>query len=143
MTTDTASLSSFKPSSATTSINPQTHNPKGGIKFDNDAIIELFQELRKPYISGITFSGGDPLFPSNRKLITRMSYMISKIFPDKNIWVYTGYKYEEVKDLEIMKYIDVLVDGRFIEELKDENYEWAGSTNQRVIRLRRIKQNES
>lgn len=116
--------------------NPQTHDPNGGISFDVNAKIEVYKELNKPYIQGITFSGGDPLYPANRKEVTKLCKDIKKMFPEKDIWCYTGYKYEQVKALEIMNYIDVLVDGEFVEELKDENYHWAGSTNQRVIRLK-------
>lgn len=120
--------------------NPETHDPKSGIKFDNDAIIEIFRELNKPHMQGITFSGGDPLHPQNRKLITRLSYMIKGIYGDtKDIWLYTGYVYEYIRDWEILKYVDVLVEAPFIESLKDENYEWAGSTNQRVMRLKELR----
>lgn len=115
--------------------NPQTHNLNSGIPFDVNAKIELYKELNKSHIQGITFSGGDPLHPANREEITNIARFIKEVWKDKDIWLYTGYTYEQVKDLEIMKYIDVLVDGKFVEELKDENYEWAGSTNQRVIKL--------
>lgn len=121
--------------------NPQTHNPKSGIKFDNKAIIEIIKELNKPHIKGITFSGGDPLYPENRRQITRLSQIIRGIYEDtKDIWLYTGYKYEEVQNLEIMQYIDVLIDGEFKEALADFNCEWRGSTNQRIIRLKEMRE---
>lgn len=117
--------------------NPQTHDINSGIKFDLKAISELFRALAKPYIKGITFSGGDPLHPNNRDEVSKICAVVKGTYGDKkDIWLYTGYTYEQVKDLEIMKYIDVLVDGEFVEELKDENAEWVGSTNQRVIRLK-------
>lgn len=116
--------------------NPITHNPKGGIPFDVNARIELYKELNKPYIQGVTFSGGDPLHPCNRDEITNIAKFIKGVWKDKDIWCYTGYTYEEVKDLEVLKYIDVLVDGEFVKELKDNNLEWVGSSNQRVIRLK-------
>lgn len=106
-----------------------------GIPFDVNAKLELYTELNKPYIQGVTMLGGEPLASYNREEVTKLCKDIKKMFPEKDIWLYTGYTYEQVKDLEIMKYIDVLVDGEFVEELKDENYPWAGSTNQRVIRL--------
>ena len=116
--------------------NPQTHNPASGIKFDNDALAEIIRGLNKPHIKGITFSGGDPLYPDNRSMITFLAKLIKNIYGNKkDIWLYTGYLYQEVKHLEVMNYVDVICDGKFVEELKDENYQWCGSTNQRVIRL--------
>ena len=116
--------------------NPQTWDQNGGIPFDADAKKELFEALDREYISGITFTGGDPLFPNNRETITQLAKEIREKFPDKTIWCYTGYLYEQVKDLEIMKYLDVLVDGPYVEELRSPNEPWVGSSNQKVIRLR-------
>lgn len=114
--------------------NPITHDPDGGIKFDLNARVELFRELAKPYISGVTFSGGDPLHPNNRDEIGNLCAIVKGVYDDKKtVWLYTGYLWEQVKDLELMKYVDVLCDGRFVEELKDVNAHWVGSTNQRVI----------
>lgn len=113
--------------------NPVTWDPYDGIKFDNHAEKEIYSYLSKSYTEGITFSGGDPLFPNNRSEILRLAKQIKNDFPHKNIWLYTGYEWEKVKDLEIMKYIDVLVDGRFMKELKDDTLHWKGSANQRVI----------
>ena len=61
-------------------------------------------------------------------------------FPDKTIWVYTGYQWEEVEDLPCMKYVDVLVDGKFVEKLKDLNLHWKGSSNQKVIDVKRTRE---
>lgn len=123
--------------------NPETHCLNSGIPFDDDAEVELFKELSKPHISGITFSGGDPLHPQNREEVTLLAKKVKNILPVKTVWLYTGYLFEEVKDLEIMNYIDILVDGPFILELRDENLEWIGSSNQRVIDIpSTIKQNE-
>lgn len=113
--------------------NPITWDPEGGLFFDEAAKEELFAELEKDYISGITFSGGDPLFPGNRQDITALLKEIREKFPDKNIWMYTGFSWEEVSALEAMQYVDVLVDGKFVEELKDNQLHWKGSYNQRII----------
>ena len=113
--------------------NPETHDPKGGIPFDDNAEHELFASLIQEHCDGLTLSGGDPLYPMNRHEITTLCEVYKKALPHKTIWLYTGYTYEQIKDLEVMKYVDVLVDGRYVEELNDENYPWAGSTNQRVI----------
>lgn len=101
--------------------------------FDEKVKQELFTELEIPYYEGVTLSGGDPLYPDNRAEITALAKELKERFPEKTIWLYTGFTYEEVKDLEVMQYVDVLVDGEYVEELADITYPWAGSTNQRVI----------
>ena len=113
--------------------NPVTWDPNGGITFDDEARQELFDCLEKDYISGITFSGGDPLFMGNRETITELSKEIRERFPDKTQWLYTGYLFEEIKDLPVLKTLDVLVDGRFDISRKDNMLHWCGSSNQRVI----------
>ena len=115
--------------------NPITWDINGGIPFDEDAENELFQKLAPDYISGLTFSGGGPLHPQNRAEITRLAKKSRELFPKKDIWLYTGYTFDEVKELEIMQYIDVIVDGEFKKELLDEKLHWKGSANQRVIEV--------
>lgn len=114
--------------------NPITHDINGGAEFTTNELEEIITELRKPYVSGLTFSGGDPLHPANREKLRMISSYIKKLFPNKTIWCYTGYLFEQVKDLPVMDYIDVLVDGPFVEKLADVTYKWAGSTNQKVYR---------
>ena len=119
--------------------NPQTWDPDSGILFDADAETELWDELDKDYISGITFSGGDPLAPCNIETVSRLiRYIRARYGNSKTIWVYTGYTIEELlaKNLSILKCIDVIVDGEYVEELRDTNLEWRGSSNQRVIRVK-------
>ena len=113
--------------------NPITWDPNGGLEFDEEAKAELFELLGKSYISGITFSGGDPLYFGNRADVTELAREIRDTFPEKTIWLYTGFTYEMVRDLPVMEYIDVLVDGEFIVEQKDTQLYWRGSANQRVI----------
>lgn len=117
--------------------NPETHNPHNGVLFDNDAIEELRRCLSKPYINGITFSGGDPLHTSNVDKIRVLSEMIHQYFPTKNQWLYTGYTWEEINSrselLSALTYIDVLVDGRYDNSLRDITLPFRGSSNQRLI----------
>lgn len=132
--------------------NPQTWNPNSGILFDDTAKNELFEELSKPYISGITFTGGDPLFAENLKGVYDLIREIRVKFKDKTIWLYTGYEYDmqmpiitydydwldidyvcRVTRQEIMKMCDVVVDGEYIDEQRDITLKWRGSKNQRVI----------
>ncbi len=113
--------------------NPLTWDPDGGLLFDEDAKQEIFEELKKDYISGITFSGGDPLHSANRLDVRNLMAEIKEKFPNKTIWLYTGDVWENVSHYPAMQYVDVLVDGEFVDELKDMKLLWKGSSNQRVI----------
>lgn len=129
--------------------NPQTWNPNSGISFDESAKQEIFTELSKDYISGITFSGGDPLHENNLDEVLKLVQEIRNSYPDKTIWLYTGYSYSEIfrgqslclsqeglnnfKRREIIKLCNIVVDGEYIDEQKDLTLRWRGSKNQRVI----------
>lgn len=117
--------------------NPVTWNPEDGLEFDASAKQEIFNELSKDYISGITFSGGDPLHENNRVMVSSLAKEIKDTFPNKTVWIYTGYSWEDVEQEDVMKFTDVLVDGKFVQELADKTFHWAGSTNQRVIDVQR------
>lgn len=117
--------------------NPVTWDPNGGLYFDESAKAELFEELKKDYVSGITFSGGDPLHIANVNDVTELSKEIRETFPEKTIWLYTGSAWEEVRRMEIVRYLDVLVDGEFVFAKKDPLLCWKGSSNQRVIDVQR------
>lgn len=113
--------------------NPVTWDINNGLEFDTAAKEEIFNDLGKSYVSGITLSGGDPLHPDNRLEITELAKEIKQKYPDKNIWLYSGYTWEQISNLEIINYIDVMVDGKFEKDLKDNQLHWKGSANQRVI----------
>lgn len=135
--------------------NPQTWDINSGIPFDEKAKKELFSELSKDYISGITFSGGDPMHENNLQTVLDLVNEIRVSFPAKTIWLYTGFKLEDIihpvitDDLnpnrdkiikirqEIIKQCDVLVDGRYVDELRDVSLKWCGSSNQRVINIQK------
>lgn len=116
--------------------NQQTWNPNSGIPFDNEAIQEIYAELENPYVDGITFSGGDPLHPLNYNTILWLCTQIKLKYPNKNIWLYTGYSLDTVKLIysDILEYADVIVDGKFIEALKSPDKHWIGSSNQTINR---------
>ena len=107
---------------------------------------EIFAELEKSYVTGITFSGGDPLAPHNREIIMSLIVWIRFTFPNKTIWVYTGYKYEQLLSdnkyaiMFILRYIDVLIDGKYLNNLRNTNLKWRGSSNQRVIDVQKTLQ---
>ena len=117
--------------------NPITWDINGGLDFDESAKKEIFDELDKDYISGITLSGGDPLHTLNRKDTGALIEEIAEKFPNKTIWVYSGYEWQDVKDLPFMKYVDILVDGEFVEKMKDNRIPWRGSSNQKVIDVKK------
>ena len=120
--------------------NPETWAKDGGVLFDDEAREEIFEELKKPYVSGITLTGGHPLESYNLKKCTELCKQIKTKFKNKTIWLYTGFVFERVQNLEIMDYVDVVVDGPFVENLKDVSLKWRGSKNQRVIDVKKTKQ---
>lgn len=127
--------------------NPQTWDCNSGIPFDDDAKSELIELLSRSYIKGLTLSGGDPLYKDNIDEIYELLKYIKEVLPNKDIWIYSGYVYEEIISnenmLKVIKLCDVLVDGEFRIDLKDNNYKWAGSTNQRVIDIQKsLKENK-
>lgn len=124
--------------------NPLTWDPNGGIPFDNAAKQELFEQLDKPYISGITFSGGDPLHAANRLDVRTLMAEIKAKYPDKTIWLYTGDVWEDILHYPVMQYVNVLVDGEFRIEERNVKLQWKGSKNQRVIDVQAsLKQSDS
>ena len=129
--------------------NPLTWDPDGGLLFDEAAKQEIFEQLDKNYISGITFSGGDPLHSANRFDVKSLMIEIKEKYPDKTIWLYTGYYWEEIFEStfkirqQIVSKCDVLVDGRYVDELRNISAHWVGSTNQRVIDVQKsLKENK-
>jgi len=115
--------------------NPITWDPNDGLPFDTIAETELFEALDKDYISGLTLSGGDPMYPQNRSRIHQLlKHFRWKFGNKKTVWLYTGYLLEEIIDEPLLEYVDVVVDGPFLKELADVNYHWGGSRNQKVWR---------
>ena len=121
--------------------NPYSHDCNIGIKFDDKAKEELFKDLHEDWCSGVTFSGGDPLHERNREEVINLAKEIKEKFPTKNIWLYTGYTWNEIVDsssmINILKYVDVIVDGPYVESLKDPTLHWRGSSNQNIICVKR------
>ena len=116
--------------------NPQTWDKNAGKEFTGEVLDNLLDKLKRPYIKRLTLSGGDPLFLGNRDEITNIVRKVKKNFPNIKIWCYTGYLWEEVKDLPCMDFIDVLVDGEFKIELRDITLPFCGSSNQRIINVK-------
>lgn len=121
--------------------NVLTWDENDGLLFDDSAILEIYHELEKDWCDGLTLSGGDPLFLKNRKTLRDFILNVKTKFPNKTIWVYTGYTWEELmeqrkneKELsEILEHIDVLLEGKFVLQLREEKLKYVGSANQRII----------
>ncbi len=121
--------------------NAITWDPDDGVFFDESAKEEIFSELSQDWCSGLTLSGGDPLFLGNRKCIAELVLEVKSKFPDKSIWCYTGYRWEELLeqmrmdvDLDtILHHIDVLLDGKFVLRYALEKLHYVGSSNQCII----------
>ncbi len=121
--------------------NPVTWDKNCGLNFETEAKNEIYKELNKEYNSGLTLSGGDPLFPDNRAEILALVKEVKNKYPDKTIWLYTGFEWdyliETPETREILDFIDVIVDGRFILKERDVTLLWKGSKNQRVIDVKK------
>ena len=117
--------------------NQSTWDFNSGIPFTEDTMQEILYDLSKPYIKGLTLSGGHPLDPHNAPKVLEIVKRVKMVFPNKDIWIYSGYVWENIiKDetlREILKYSDVLVDGAYVDELRDISLPFKGSSNQRII----------
>lgn len=117
-------------------FNEELWDYNAGKSFDYDTLTELLKLAEPDYIKGLSILGGEPLAPGNAVVVASICEEFKKAHPNKTIWLYTGYRFEDVKHLCAMNYIDVLVDGQFIEAEKDLNLEFRGSRNQRIINVK-------
>lgn len=115
-------------------FNPETHDFKGGKEFTDETINRVLELCAKEHIEGLSILGGEPLHPKNIEGTTKLARKFKEQYPNKTIWVWSGFLFDkDLKDKEILKYIDVLVDGRYEDELHDFRLKYCGSSNQRVI----------
>ncbi len=124
-------------------FNPETWDFSYGEPFTKEVEDEIIEAMKPDYIEGFTLLGGDPFEPENQIVVAPFLERLRKIYPEKSFWCFTGYDYErdlltgKQGDLEtvlrILHCLDVLVDGRFVESLKDLNLRFRGSSNQRII----------
>ncbi len=125
-------------------FNPETWDFEGGKDFTQETIDEVMELCKKDYVKGLSILGGEPMHPKNIEATTELAKEFKEKYPDKNVWVWTGFKFDkDLKDKEVLKYIDVLVDGQYVEELHNPTLKWKGSSNQRVIDVQNsLKNNE-
>jgi len=133
-------------------FNPEAWDQKFGEPFTEKEEQDILEFLENDFIAGLSLLGGEPLFPSNQQGLLPLLRKVKQKFPDKPIWCYTGYLFDKeiLEDMyqknkytkEFLSYIDVLVDGRFIEELKDLSLFFRGSSNQRIIDVQKSLKNK-
>lgn len=122
-------------------FNPETHDFNGGKEFTEDTINKIIELASYDYIVGLSILGGEPMHPKNLKSTTELAKRFKEKYPDKTVWAWTGFLYDlDLKDKEITNYLDVLVDGRFDENLHNPTLKWRGSSNQRVINIKKSKE---
>jgi anaerobic ribonucleoside-triphosphate reductase activating protein len=115
-------------------FNPETHDFNGGKEFTDETIEHVLDLCDKEYIEGLSILGGEPMHPKNIEGTTKLAKVFKERFPDKTLWVWSGFLFDrDLKDKEVMKYIDVLVDGQYEDELHNFLLNYRGSSNQRVI----------
>ena len=117
-------------------FNPETHDFNGGKEFNDETIEKVLKLCEEPYVEGLSILGGEPMHPNNIEGTTKLAQAFKEKFPNKTIWVWTGFLFDrDLKDKEVMKYIDVLIDGQYVDELHSPLLKWKGSSNQRVINI--------
>lgn len=125
-------------------FNSETHDFNGGKEFNDDTINRILELCDNENIKGLSILGGEPMHPKNIDGTTKLAKAFKENFPNKDIWTWSGFLFDkDLKDKEVLKYIDVLVDGQYVDELHNPNLKWKGSSNQRVIDVQKsLKQNE-
>ena len=119
-------------------FNSTTWDFEGGKEFNDDTINEVLDLCNESYIKGLSILGGEPLHPKNIEGTTQLAKAFKEKYPDKNLWVWSGFLVDkDLKDKEVLNYIDVLVDGQYVDDLHDFTLKWKGSSNQRVIDVKK------
>lgn len=115
-------------------FNPETHDFMGGEEFTEDTIEQVLKLCENEHVEGLSILGGEPMHPINIEGTTELAKKFKEKFPNKNLWVWTGFLFDrDLQNREVLKYIDVLVDGQYVDELRDPRLKYNGSSNQRVI----------
>ena len=115
-------------------FNPETWDFDGGKEFTDDQIDTILDLAKADHITGLSILGGEPMHPKNIEATTNLAKRFKEVYPNKTIWTWSGFLFDEyLKDKEVVKYIDVLIDGQYKDELHDPTLKWKGSSNQRVI----------
>ena len=124
-------------------FNPETHDLKGGKEFNDETIKRVLELCENENVEGLSILGGEPMNSANIEGTTKLAKAFKEKFPNKNLWAWSGYLFDkDLKYKEITKYLDVLVDGQYVDELHNPTLKWKGSENQRVIDVKKsLKEN--
>lgn len=123
-------------------FNQETHDFKGGEEFTQETIDKVLKLCESEHISGLSILGGEPMHPINIEGTTKLAKAFKEKYPNKNLWIWTGFLFDrDLKDKEVLNFIDVLVDGQYVDELHDFTLKWRGSSNQRVIDVKKSLKN--
>ena len=115
-------------------FNPETHDFDKGEEFTDATIEKVLSLCDKDYVVGLSILGGEPMHPKNIDGTTKLAKAFKEKYPNKTIWTWTGFLFDQyLKDKEVCKYLDVVVDGQYVDELHNPTLKWKGSSNQRVI----------
>ena len=125
-------------------FNPETHDFNGGKDFDDSTIDRILKLCDNENVEGLSILGGEPMHPKNINGTTKLAKAFKEKYPEKNVWAWSGFKFDkDLKDKEVVKYLDVLVDGQYVDEQHNPKLEWRGSENQRVIDVQKsLEQNK-
>ena len=119
-------------------FNPETHDFNSGKEFTDATIDRVLELCGNENIEGLSILGGEPMHPINREGTTKLAKAFKEKYPNKSLCSWTGFLFDrDLKDEEVLKYIDVLVDGQYVDELHNPTLKWRGSSNQRVIDVQR------
>ena len=118
-------------------FNPETHDFNGGEEFTDETIQEVLDLCDKEFITGLSILGGEPMHPKNIKGTIKLAKAFKERYPDKTIWSWSGFLIDNIVDKELLNYLDVLVDGQYVDELHNPTLKWCGSENQRVIDVKK------
>ena len=125
-------------------FNPETHDFKCGKEFSDETINRVLELCNNDNVEGLSILGGEPMHPINIDGTTRLAKAFKEKFPNKTIWAWSGFKFDtDLKGKEVLNYLDVLVDGQYVDELRNPKLKWRDSENQRVIDVKKSLSNNS
>ena len=122
-------------------FNPETWDFEKGKEYTDEVIDRIIDLAKEDYVQGLSILGGEPLHERNIEGVTKLAKKFREVYPKKDIWLWSGFHFEDRKDREIMKYLDVMVDGQYVDELHDFRLKYCGSSNQRVIDVKKTLKN--
>jgi len=119
-------------------FNPETHDFNGGKEFTEETIDTILELCDNDTIEGLSILGGEPMHPKNIEGTTSLAKAFKSKFPNKDLWIWSGFSFDkDLKDKEVVNYADVIVDGQYMDSSRNPSLKWKGSSNQRVIDIKK------